>query len=60
LGPLSDPLGGAPALLFGIGDPKSSPHAPDESLNEGDWSKLMASLAHLFQNLSGLPAGKLK
>jgi acetylornithine deacetylase/succinyl-diaminopimelate desuccinylase-like protein len=60
VGPLSDLLGGAPALLFGIGDPKSSPHAPDESLNEGDWGRLMASLAHLFQNLGKLPSTGLK
>jgi acetylornithine deacetylase/succinyl-diaminopimelate desuccinylase-like protein len=55
VGPLSDLLGGAPALLFGIGDPKSSPHAPDESLHEEDWSHLMASLVHLFANLGSLP-----
>lgn len=60
VGPLADLLGGVPALLFGIGDPKSSPHAPDESLNEADWGKLMASLAHLFQNLGKLSPTGLK
>jgi acetylornithine deacetylase/succinyl-diaminopimelate desuccinylase-like protein len=60
VGPLSDLLGGAPALLFGIGDPRSGAHAPDESLNEADWGKLMASLAHLFQNLGRLPPSGLK
>jgi acetylornithine deacetylase/succinyl-diaminopimelate desuccinylase-like protein len=60
VGPLADLLGGAPALLFGIEDPKSNAHAPNESLHEGDWRKLMASLAHLFENLGTLPGGKVK
>jgi acetylornithine deacetylase/succinyl-diaminopimelate desuccinylase-like protein len=60
VGPLAELLGGAPALLFGIEDPKSNAHAPNESLHEGDWLKLMASLAHLFENLGRLPGGKVK
>ena len=60
VGPLADLLGGAPALLLGIEDPKSNAHAPNESLHEGDWRKLMASLAHLFDNLGKLPGGKVK
>ncbi|MBI1916855.1 MAG: M20/M25/M40 family metallo-hydrolase [Planctomycetes bacterium] len=60
VGPLADLLGGAPALLLGIEDPQSNAHAPDESLHEGDWRKLMASLSHLFENLGNLPAGKVK
>jgi acetylornithine deacetylase/succinyl-diaminopimelate desuccinylase-like protein len=60
VGPLADLLGGAPALLLGIEDPKSNAHAPNESLHEGDWRKLMASLAHLFENLGRLPDGKVK
>jgi acetylornithine deacetylase/succinyl-diaminopimelate desuccinylase-like protein len=60
VGPLADLLGGAPALLLGIEDPKSDAHAPNESLHEGDWRKLMASLAHLFENLGSLPNGKVK
>jgi acetylornithine deacetylase/succinyl-diaminopimelate desuccinylase-like protein len=54
VGPLADLLGGAPALLLGIEDPKSNAHAPNESLHEGDFRKLMASMAHLYQNLGGL------
>jgi acetylornithine deacetylase/succinyl-diaminopimelate desuccinylase-like protein len=54
VGPLSELLGGVPALLFGIGDPLSSPHAPNENLYEPDWSHLMASLVHLFFNLGSL------
>jgi acetylornithine deacetylase/succinyl-diaminopimelate desuccinylase-like protein len=60
VGPLADLLGGAPALLMGIEDPQSNAHAPDESLVEDDWRKLMASLAHLFENLGNLPGGKVK
>jgi cysteinylglycine-S-conjugate dipeptidase len=60
VGPLADLFGGAPALLLGIEDPKSNAHAPNESLHEGDWRKLMASLAHLFENLGQLPGGKVK
>jgi acetylornithine deacetylase/succinyl-diaminopimelate desuccinylase-like protein len=60
VGPLAELLGGAPALLLGIEDPQSNAHAPDESLHAGDWRKLMAALAHLFQNLGDLPGGKVK
>jgi acetylornithine deacetylase/succinyl-diaminopimelate desuccinylase-like protein len=55
VGPLAHLFGGAPALLFGIEDPESNAHAPNESLHEGDFRKLMASLAHLFENLAELP-----
>ena len=60
VGPLADLLGGAPALLFGIGDPKSNPHAPNENVHEEDWRNLMASLALLFDNLGSLPGAKVK
>jgi acetylornithine deacetylase/succinyl-diaminopimelate desuccinylase-like protein len=60
VGPLAELFGGAPALLLGIEDPKSNAHAPNESLHEGDFHKLMASLAHLFENLGNLPDGKVK
>ncbi len=60
VGPLAELFDGAPALLMGIEDPESNAHAPNESLHEGDWRKLMASLAHLFENLGNLPGGKVK
>ncbi len=60
VGPLAELLGGAPALLLGIEDPKTNAHAPNESLHSDDWRKLMKSLAHLFDNLGKLPGGKVK
>jgi acetylornithine deacetylase/succinyl-diaminopimelate desuccinylase-like protein len=60
VGPLAELFGGAPALLLGIEDPRSNAHAPNESLAEGDWRKLMSSMAHLFDNLGKLPDGKVK
>ncbi len=60
VGPLADLFGGAPALLLGIEDPQSNPHAPNESLHEADWKSLMRSLVHLFANLAALPGGKVK
>jgi acetylornithine deacetylase/succinyl-diaminopimelate desuccinylase-like protein len=52
VGPLAELFGGAPALLLGIEDPRSNAHAPNESLHEGDFRRLTASIAHLFENLS--------
>jgi acetylornithine deacetylase/succinyl-diaminopimelate desuccinylase-like protein len=60
VGPLAELFGGAPALLMGIEDPMSNAHAPNESLHEGDWKKLMCSLTHLFANLGNLPGGRVK
>ncbi|HET6575054.1 MAG TPA: M20/M25/M40 family metallo-hydrolase [Fimbriiglobus sp.] len=60
VGPLAELFGGAPALLVGIEDPASNAHAPNESLHEGDFKKLMASLVHLFDNLGKIPGGKVK
>jgi acetylornithine deacetylase/succinyl-diaminopimelate desuccinylase-like protein len=60
VGPLADLFGGAPALLLGIEDPQSNAHAPNESVHEGDWQKLMRSMTHLFANLGDLPGGKVK
>lgn len=51
VGPLAELFGGAPALLLGIEDPASNAHAPNESLHEGDFKKLMASLVGLFENI---------
>ena len=60
VGPLAELFGGAPALLMGIEDPASNAHAPNESLHEGDFVKLMNSLVRLLDNLGKLPGGKVK
>jgi acetylornithine deacetylase/succinyl-diaminopimelate desuccinylase-like protein len=54
VGPLAQLFGGAPALLLGIEDPESGAHAPNESLHAGDFRKLTASLAHLFDEVGRL------
>jgi acetylornithine deacetylase/succinyl-diaminopimelate desuccinylase-like protein len=56
VGPLAELFGGAPALLMGIEDPASNAHAPNESLHEGDFRKLMTSLAHLSPTSASSPA----
>lgn len=60
VGPLAELFNGAPALLLGIEDPISNAHAPNESLHEGDFKKLMRSLVVLFDNLGKLPGGRVK
>ena len=60
VGPLAELFGGAPALLLGIEDPRSNAHAPNESLDESDWTNLMRSLAYLFGNLGNLPNDRVK
>jgi acetylornithine deacetylase/succinyl-diaminopimelate desuccinylase-like protein len=60
VGPLAELFGGAPALLLGIEDPKTNAHSTNESLHAGDFRKLTASLAYLFENLGNLPDGKVK
>lgn len=57
--PLVELLGGVPAILFGIEDPQSNAHAPNESLHEGDWIQLMKSLVHFFEEAAlKIPVGK--
>jgi acetylornithine deacetylase/succinyl-diaminopimelate desuccinylase-like protein len=60
VGPLAALFGGAPALLLGIEDPASNAHAPNESLHEGDFKKLMASLVRLFDALGKLKPNQVK
>jgi len=60
VGPLSELFGGAPALLMGIEDPASNAHAPNESLHEGDFKKLMNALVRLFDNLGKLTPARVK
>lgn len=58
--PLVELLDNAPALLLGIEDPKSNPHAPNESLDEGIFKNLMASLVRLFENIGNLSKEELR
>ena len=60
VGPLSELFSGAPALLVGIEDPASNAHAPNESLHEGDFKKLMVTLVRLFDNLGKLTPSRVK
>lgn len=60
VGPLSELFGGAPALMVGIEDPASNAHAPNESLHEGDFRKLMASLVKLFEHLGKLEPSQIR
>ena len=60
VGPLAELFGGAPALLMGIEDPASNAHAPNESLHEGDFKKLMSSLVRLFDNVGKLTPQRMK
>lgn len=58
--PLEKLLGGAPALLFGIEDPISNAHAPNESLHKSDWQKLMKSLAGFLGKMAAVEPGKCR
>jgi acetylornithine deacetylase/succinyl-diaminopimelate desuccinylase-like protein len=54
VGPFSEVLGGAPALLLGLEDPPCNAHGENESLDLDDFRRAARSSAHLLAELARL------
>lgn len=49
--PLTSELGGIPAVLLGVEDPYSNPHSDNESLDLGDFRRILKSQVHMLDAL---------
>lgn len=49
--PLSDALGGAPALLIGVEDPYTNAHSENESMDLADFEKAIRAMIHFYAEM---------
>ena len=55
VGPFSEVMGDAPALLLGLEDPVCNAHGENESLNLDDFRKAQRAAVHLLEELADFP-----